>query len=377
MPTGIYKRKRKRWPGLSQLCECNCGQSTKPGNRFISGHNRRGLTKENNSSVAIQAKKVRGRIPWNKIRWPHLGQLCECGCGRWTEPNCRFIHGHNRQGYDGWSNGLTKETSSGRASGAGKLRGRTKETHSYLAVMGKKVSEANSGKRGWSKDKNGDTDSRIGKRIKNLQSKDIKLKEEYKEEIIRLRMQGMLYNDIKKMVSLSIRQIREISKGQPCLCGCGIPVNSGARFINRHNKRNCIVSEETRRKQRLAAIKRVEKRITNGEQVHPSYNERACGFFEQFDRDLYTNGQYATNGGEFYVKELCYWLDYINFDLRLIIEWDEEFHYVDGSLRPRDVRRQKEIQGCFPDFKFVRLRENKLPETLLGFPMKYVDESTR
>jgi very-short-patch-repair endonuclease len=57
---------------------------------------------------------------------------------------------------------------------------------------------------------------------------------------------------------------------------------------------------------------------------------------------------------------LGYWLDYINFDLKVIIEWDEKRHYdASGNLKERDIRRQEEIQEYFPDFLFLRIREEK------------------
>ncbi len=119
---------------------------------------------------------------------------------------------------------------------------------------------------------------------------------------------------------------------------------------------------ERRRKVRVRAT---ERAVRQGK--IPSYNETACEFFEQFDRDHNTRGQYATNGGEFHIKALGYWLDYMNLDLKLIIEWDEESHYdAKGKLRKRDVERQQEIQGHFSDFKFIRIRQRDM---LLGYPV--------
>ena len=82
-----------------------------------------------------------------------------------------------------------------------------------------------------------------------------------------------------------------------------------------------------------------------------------------FDKDFNTQGQYATNGREYYIRELGYWVDYINFKLKLIMEWDEREHYnANGSLKERDVKRQKEIQHHFSDFLFVRIQEKEFLE---------------
>lgn len=94
--------------------------------------------------------------------------------------------------------------------------------------------------------------------------------------------------------------------------------------------------------------------------VCPEYNKTACEYFRQFDEDHNTKGRYAVYGnGEYYIKKLGYWIDYINFDLKLIIEWDEPFHFFNGKLRMEDVLRQKEIQSLYPDFTFKRIKQTR------------------
>ncbi len=189
-----------------------------------------------------------------------------------------------------------------------------------------------------------------------------------------------------------------------CECGCGQFAKPGRRFISGHNTRvfNPKLLESKRKElflgkqlcyygcgrlahyrfnngilcccltiqgcptikrkigkaNRFRLIERIEEQIAEGGQAHPTYNFNACEFFKQFDKDFNVRGLYATNGGEYYIKELGYWPDYINFDLKLIIEWDEENHYnADGNLKAKDVQRQKEIQKYFSDFRFIRIRE--------------------
>ncbi len=111
-------------------------------------------------------------------------------------------------------------------------------------------------------------------------------------------------------------------------------------------------TEEHKRKLRQSAIKRIEK---NNGKVSPNFNWKACEYFKQFDKNNNTKGFYGEN--EYYIKELGYWPDYINFNTKLIIEWDEENHYIGDNLKEKDLQRQKEIQGHFPDFEFKRIRE--------------------
>lgn len=147
------------------------------------------------------------------------------------------------------------------------------------------------------------------------------------------------------------------------------------RTFMRKNKPNLgrKLSEETKEKIRQSSIKKyinnpdLKKilRIKRIEQIKknygiskPNYNLQACNWFKFFDKVNDTNGRYAVyGGGEYYIKEIGYWPDYINFDKKLIIEWDEERHFIDNELKEKDVSRQKEIQNIFPDFEFIRIRK--------------------
>ncbi len=126
-------------------------------------------------------------------------------------------------------------------------------------------------------------------------------------------------------------------------------------IVSKANKGK-IVSSETKRKMRLEAIKRVEQQVGK---YHPNYSKIACEYFKKFDEENNTKGRYAIyGGGEFYIEELGYWVDYINFDKKLIIEWDDEVHhYKNGKLIEKDIVKQQEIQNLFPEFEFRRIRE--------------------
>jgi hypothetical protein len=115
-------------------------------------------------------------------------------------------------------------------------------------------------------------------------------------------------------------------------------------------------SDETKTKLRLAKIKSIEK---NYGQCWPSYNPEACEYFRQFDKDNNTKGQYAMyGGGEYKIESLGYFVDYINFDLKLIMEYDESRHYhLNGKLKKKDRIRQDEIQKVFSDFEFRRIKK--------------------
>jgi len=128
-------------------------------------------------------------------------------------------------------------------------------------------------------------------------------------------------------------------------------------------KKRLPYSEEWRGKLsksvRLTRLKRIEN---NYGILSPFYNPKACEYFKKFDEENKTQGHYAVyGGGEFQIKELGYFPDYINFEKKLIMEWDENTskHFdKNGNLREKDVIRQKQIQAFYPDFQFKRIKES-------------------
>lgn len=111
--------------------------------------------------------------------------------------------------------------------------------------------------------------------------------------------------------------------------------------------------KSTKRKQRLAAINRLHNQKGG---CCPNYNVNSISIIEQYGRDHGYNFQHAENGGEYHIKELGYYLDGYDVDKNVAIEYDERAHFKsDGTLKKRDVDRQKEIEaylGC----TFIRIR---------------------
>jgi hypothetical protein len=121
---------------------------------------------------------------------------------------------------------------------------------------------------------------------------------------------------------------------------------------------------KTKQKLRKAKIEQIQK---NGGNAVSSFNYQACEIFKKFDEINNTQGRYAIYGnGEYRVPRLYYSLDYINFDLKLIIEVDEKHHFdkSTGLLKEKDIIRQKEIQEKFPDFKFLRFKDTEIYKIL-------------
>lgn len=96
-----------------------------------------------------------------------------------------------------------------------------------------------------------------------------------------------------------------------------------------------------------------------GEIWCPNYNIKAAYFFKLFDEYLLNSGsgKYALNPKE----ERCgkYFLDYINHDFKLIIEWDEK-HHKKPSRIDKDQKRQSYIQSQFPEYKIFRIDQDTM-----------------
>ncbi len=115
------------------------------------------------------------------------------------------------------------------------------------------------------------------------------------------------------------------------------------------------ISVEARRNKRLAAIRRIEISIETGGQMFPNYNKNSISIIEEKAKELgITDLQHAENGGEFYIKELGYWVDGYSKEKNIVIEYYEKYH---NKIKERDIRRETEIinlLGC----EFIVIKQN-------------------
>ncbi len=120
---------------------------------------------------------------------------------------------------------------------------------------------------------------------------------------------------------------------------------------------NPAKNDKIRKKQRLITIEKIKKQICNGGQITPAYNINSISILEEAAKNLgITDLRHAENGGEYHIKDLGYWVDGYSKEKNIVIEIDEQHHFnKDGSLKEKDVIRQKEIEellGC----KFIRIK---------------------
>lgn len=118
------------------------------------------------------------------------------------------------------------------------------------------------------------------------------------------------------------------------------------------------IKESSKLKMRISKIKYLES--CNG-QVFPFYNKKPCNFFNKLNILLNVNIQHAENGGEYYIKDLGYWIDGYEKDLNIVIEWNEDSHYFDGKLTSKHKVRQKNIKR-FLKCKFININQKTFNE---------------
>lgn len=115
-------------------------------------------------------------------------------------------------------------------------------------------------------------------------------------------------------------------------------------------------TNHTKRKQRISTLKYLNS--VNGQTI-PRYNINSIPLIENKAKELgITDIQHAENGGEYYIKELGYFVDGYSEERNIVIEVDEPHHFdSNDELKQDDINRQTEIEnllGC----EFVRIRYN-------------------
>ncbi len=140
----------------------------------------------------------------------------------------------------------------------------------------------------------------------------------------------------------------------------------GFHWKGKHHKKESKIKMSNTRKGKKFSKKWCEnirkgliKRTLNfNGKLFPNFNIDSIQHLNWINEQFNLNGQHGCKDGEYCIKKLGYFLDFIDFKNRIIIEWDEEKHYtIDGNLKEKDIQRQKEIENYFPDFKFIRIRE--------------------
>ena len=109
-----------------------------------------------------------------------------------------------------------------------------------------------------------------------------------------------------------------------------------------------IPSIETRNKQRVSAIKRIQKyQLFN----KPNFNPKACEFIDKLNKERGWNLQHALNGGEVWLSG--FYPDGYDKIRNIVFEYDESWHN-NSSYKSKDLQRQKIILKKINPSLFLR-----------------------
>jgi hypothetical protein len=112
-------------------------------------------------------------------------------------------------------------------------------------------------------------------------------------------------------------------------------------------------SEETKKRCRISTLKYLEK---VKRQLAPRYNLDSIPIIEAYGKQHGYDFMHAENGGEYYVRDLGYFLDAYDPINNVTLEVDEAHHFDrNDELLERDKVRQSQIEqalGC----KFIRIK---------------------
>ena len=85
------------------------------------------------------------------------------------------------------------------------------------------------------------------------------------------------------------------------------------------------------------------------------FNPRACHIIEEYGKEHGYNFQHALNGGEYYIKELGYWVDGYDKEKNVVIEYQEK-HHNQNKNKEKDLKRKEKIVSLLK-CKFIEIYE--------------------
>lgn len=108
---------------------------------------------------------------------------------------------------------------------------------------------------------------------------------------------------------------------------------------------------------RLRRLEKIKENKLKGHPLMPVFNLKACEYFDGIMKKENINIQHALNGGEYYIKELGYWLDGYDLKNNTVYEYYEKHHFTKNGLRKKDIIRENEIKN-FLKCKFIPIIAN-------------------
>lgn len=144
-----------------------------------------------------------------------------------------------------------------------------------------------------------------------------------------------------------------------CKCGKKYTWTQYCRLCPDYKKNQLGKShtEETKLKMRLSTLSYLES--LKG-QLAPRYNRDSISLIEKYGEQNGYRFMHAENGGEYFIKELGYFVDAYDPVMNVVLEIDEKHHYgKDGELIEKDRVREREIKKLLR-CKFIRIKYDRV-----------------
>ena len=122
-------------------------------------------------------------------------------------------------------------------------------------------------------------------------------------------------------------------------------------FFGKHHK------DSTKK---ILKARHIERKIKTGIAYSPSYNKIACKYFDTLNKIMGWNGRHALSGGEFFVVDTGYWVDYYEPNLNLVIEWDEPHHNKIKNREKDKIRQNYIIEKLKCSFYRIEQKTGKI-----------------
>jgi hypothetical protein len=118
--------------------------------------------------------------------------------------------------------------------------------------------------------------------------------------------------------------------------------NKGTFKVGHKLNQNKFHSVETKNK--MSSKHRINRSILIQNTIQfPNFNPKACYIIDEYGKQNNYKFKHALNGGEFYIKELGYWVDGYDEEKNVVIEYQEKHHLTPKYIE-KDKKRKEEIK---------------------------------
>jgi hypothetical protein len=107
-------------------------------------------------------------------------------------------------------------------------------------------------------------------------------------------------------------------------------------------------TEKTKAKMRLSRIKLISELKNEGVQIYPAYNRNSISILQNYALINDLSIIHAENGGEYFIKELGYWVDAYDIEKNIVIEYYEKYHkYNEDKDKVRRINIMNHLKCDF------------------------------